>query len=201
MRGNLIAGAMLPLLLAGARVEAQSGPAPAGPAPAAPAATSAETLALARELVATAYPEERRFAMFSATADALNGQIRNSWMGALNNDPGAKAIVERRLDRFLVEGKKVLAAHIPALMDAYAQAYAREFSRDELAQLIVFARSPAGGHFFLRSAAIISDPAFAAANQSYLRDIQPLMNVMREELTTELKGYFAAHPPKASSGS
>ena len=139
--------------------------------------------------------------MFFAAVDAMAGQLRSATMARFNNDPAAKAIMDRSLDRFLAAGKAVIGRHVPAFMDAYAQGYAREFSIAELEQLLAFVQTPAGAHYFLRSSAIIADPAFAAANTDYIRELQPLIEKMRTDLTQELGAYYASHPPKTSVGS
>ncbi len=48
----------------------------------------------------------------------------------------------------------------------------------------------------LRSPAILSDPAFVAANQNYMGELQPVIEPMRENLPPELKNDFAQNPPK-----
>nr|WP_246438804.1 DUF2059 domain-containing protein [Novosphingobium piscinae] len=86
-------------------------------------------------------------------------------------------------------------------MDAYAKGYAREFSVPELEELLTFVKTPVGSHFFLRSSAILADPAFAAANQDYIRELQPQIERMRETLTRELVEHFSKNPPKPTTGS
>lgn len=192
-----------PSAVAPAAPAASSGQAsPSGPAVvAAPAPVDARALATAREIIRVGYPEEKRVGMFTGVLDAMTGQMRAAMMPSLNNDPAAKAMVERKLDGFIPEGKAVMIHHIPAFMEAYAQGYAREFSQDELEQMLTFARTPAGQHFFLRSSAIIADPAFAAANQAYIRELQPLIEKMQRELVAELTAYFMKNPPKPSGNS
>lgn len=181
---------------------APPGPPSAPPAPpAAPAAVDPTRLALARDVIATGFPPEKREALFFAAVDGLIAQMRKVMFAELNNDPGAAAIVNRKVDEFLGKSKGVMVAHIPALMDGMAQAYAREFTVEELTQYRAFAATPGGQHFFLRSSAIISDPAFAAANESYMRELQPLIGKMRDELTAEMIAYFKVHPPKANTRS
>ena len=155
----------------------------------------------AREIIRFGFPEDKRVAMFSSVVDALTTQMRSSMMGELNNDPGAKAIVDRKIDEFLVTGKVVLTRHIPGFMDAYAHAYAREFSQAELTEILAFVKTPAGTHFLSRNSALISDPAFVTENQAYMRDLQPLIQQMQKDLMGDLIGYFAKHPPKPTKSS
>lgn len=172
-----------------------------GPPAAVPAGLDPQALATAREVIRIGYPEEKRLAMFSTALDPLLAQMRSVMMADMNNDPGAKALVDAKLDSFIVMGKGVLAKHIPSFMDAYAQAYAREFSASELNDLLAFVKTPAGGHFLSRSSALISDPAFVSANRAYMVDLQVPIRQMQYELMEELKAYFIKHPPKPSKTS
>lgn len=160
-----------------------------------------QALATAREIIRVGFPEDKRLAMFSGAIDAMTSQMRATMMGELNNDPGAKAIVDGKIDAFIAIGKTVLAQHIPGFMDAYAQGYSREFSQAELTDILGFVKTPAGTHFLSRSSAIIADPAFAAANQSYMRDLQPHIQQMQRELMAELTDYLIKNPPKPAKTS
>lgn len=192
----LMMSAALAALAPAAATAAQ--PAPATPAT---AALDARALATAREIIRVGFPEDKRIEMFSGVVDTMTGQMRSAMMPSLNNDPVAKGMVERKLDSFIPQGKAVMVQHIPAFMDAYAQGYAREFSQAELDQILVFAKTPVGQHYFLRSSAIIADPAFAEANKAYLRELQPLVEKMQRELVAELTAYFMKHPPKPAGSS
>ncbi len=170
------------------------------PAPAI-AAPDPVRLALAREVIATGFPEDKREDLFFGAIDAMLKQMRKVMFAEMHNDPGVTAIANRKIDGFIGASKSALRTHIPALMDGMAQGYAREFSGEELAQFRAFAATSGGQHFFQRSSAIIGDPGFAAANESYLHDLQPMIGKMREELTAELRAYFAKDPPKSTTKS
>lgn len=181
------------LVLIPAPAVAQSSAVPAAPAD---REIDPAALATAREIIRVGFPEEQRTAMFGQVVDSMSAQVRSAMMGPLNNDPGAKAIVERKLTQFLASGKAVMVRHIPAFMDAYAKAFAREFSPAELIAILDFVKTPAGSRFLSRSSVIVSDPAFAAANEAYLRELQPLMQAMQMELRTEMRAYLSQNPPK-----
>ncbi|MDF8331678.1 DUF2059 domain-containing protein [Novosphingobium cyanobacteriorum] len=160
-----------------------------------------EALALARMIISIGFPEAQRSSMFNNLLDTMTGQMRGVFSAKLDNDPRAKAIVEKHLDGFIASSRGIMNAHIPAFMDAYAQGYAREFSIPELQSILDFVKTPAGTHFFSRSSAIIADPAFVSANQDYLRDLQPNIEKMQADLIAELTAYFVEHPPKPNSSS
>ncbi|WP_408590823.1 hypothetical protein [Novosphingobium sp.] len=165
------------------------------------AAPDPERLAIATEVIDQGFPAADREPMFFGAIDGLIAQLRTVHLAQIQNDPGAAAILNRKLDRYIAQAKDVLRTHIPALMGAMARAYSREFTKDELIQLRAFAATSAGRHFFLRSASLLRDPDFAAANVAYARELQPGLVRMRDELTAELKAYFMQHPPKPSSDS
>ncbi|MGV3510685.1 MAG: DUF2059 domain-containing protein [Novosphingobium sp.] len=156
---------------------------------------------VARQIIATGYPVDKREAIFSNAIDAMLVQMRSTMLSSLKNDPGAEKLVNTKVDSFIGESKTILNGHIPALMDAMAQAYSREFSLAELAELKAFASTPTGQHFFLRNSAVLSDPSFRAANEAYMRELMPTIDKMREAIIRDLTAYFAKHPPKPSSGS
>lgn len=156
---------------------------------------------IARQIIATGFPVGKREAIFGNAIDAMLVQMRSTMLLSLKNDPGAERLVNSKIDSFVLESKTILNGHIPALMDAMAQAYSREFSLAELSELRAFADTPAGQHFFLRSSAVLSDPSFRAANEAYMRDLMPTIDKMREETVRDLMAYFAKNPPKPSSGS
>jgi hypothetical protein len=74
------------------------------------------------------------------------------------------------------------------------QAYAREFTLDELRQIRAFADSPAGGHYLSRSTALVADPYVVAANQNYLKEATDLATSLRPELLAKVNAYLAKHP-------
>ena len=116
------------------------------------------------------------------------------------NDPGAKAILDRSLDAYLVKAKALTRSYVPGLIDAIAHAYAREFSNEELDAMGAFFISPAGKHYMSRSMAVLNDRDVAAANRRLFESVQPLIAEMRDGLMRDLTTYFAHHPPKASKG-
>jgi hypothetical protein len=173
------------------------------PAPAAAAASvpDPERLKLGREIVDLSFPVATREAMFFQNVDAALEQIRRTQSASLANDPGAKAMVDQNVNEMIAEAKLVISRHIPLFMEAYARGYGREFSRDELLGIRTFVATPAGRHFVLRGAAILGGLDFKAQNESYLRELQPLMQARQRALQDKLLTYFRNHPPAPAKGS
>ena len=125
-------------------------------------------LAAGRELVALVLPPEQREQVMEA---ALNAMMRNMIAGLeqgsglgkmLADDPNKREV----FDRFIQRQKALALADIkeamPSLVEAYARAYARLFTVDEIDQIRAFAATPAGGKFLRRSSEILSDPDVGA---------------------------------------
>lgn len=178
---------------------------PAASAQADPAVAAANVdpvrLAIAREIVAIAFPEDKREGIFGSAMDATLEQMRATMFSSLKNDVGAEKIVNRKVDGFVAGSKVILRGHMQHLLDALAMSYTREFSEAELSELRSFAKTEAGRHFFQRSSAVMSDPSFKAANEAYMRDLMPSISKMQTELVEELTSYFRENPPKDSAES
>lgn len=158
-------------------------------------------LAIASEIVAIAFPEDKREAIFGSAMDATLEQMRATMFSSLKNDPEAEKIVNRKVDSFVAGSKVILRSHMQDLLDALAKAYTREFSEAELSDMRAFARTDTVRHFFQRSSAVMSDPSFKAANEAYMRDLMPSVTRMQTELVDELSNYFRENPPKDSAAS
>ena len=158
-------------------------------------------LAIASEIVAIAFPEDKREAIFGSAMDATLEQMRATMFSSLKNDVGAEKIVNRKVDSFVAGSKDILRDHMQDLLNALAKAYTREFSEAELSDMRAFARTDTGRHFFQRSSAVMSDPSFKAANEAYMRDLMPSVTRMQTELVDELSNHFRENPPKDSAAS
>jgi hypothetical protein len=167
------------------------------PVPAAPAAApDPANLAIAREIIVIAYPPESRQAMFARLSEAMTAQARDAMLATVGGTLDAE--MQRLLARYLERINAVSAQRnrdgAPRLFDAFARAYARQFSHEDLVQIRAFVGTPAGAHFLQRSADLLSDPDVAEANRAYMtdafRDMQPLI----EELGRDVQAYLRRHP-------
>ena len=154
--------------------------APAQADPSAPAkveAISPERLDLAR-----------RFMAVTDTTDILDSYREMLFQASsAGEDLGAKekAKVQRRIDRYLALAGPTIRAGEPALVDAYARAYAREFSADELRQLIAFAQTPAGRHYIDRYDLLLMSDEITDAQRKLGEDLAPVMEQLGKEMCAE----------------
>ncbi|MBO9498468.1 MAG: DUF2059 domain-containing protein [Novosphingobium sp.] len=188
-----LAGAVL-VLAAPAAATAQETAGGANPAVAnADAPLDPASVALAHRIVDLAFPPEKRKAMFAGVMDALVNQMRGA-MAAANPDGDKElaTIVDHSVQRMFEQMQPIINAHLPDYFDAMANAYARAFSPDELQQLLAFASTQTGQHFFERSTTLLKDPDVIAANQRMTGELLKDM----PQLTAEMKADVAAYVEK-----
>jgi len=136
------------------------------------AAIDPARLAAGRELIAVVMPAEQRDKMIDGMLTAMLG---NLVMGALKGNGGEAALEQspsaRRVFTDFITHARELAlsdvrAAMPELVEAYARAYARMFSVDEMNQIRSFYQTPAGMKFAVRGATLLRDPDVAAWQQA-----------------------------------
>lgn len=149
-------------------------------------------LALAREIIAAGFPEEKREGLFFASMDQMMIQTREATLRtyALEDD-GAIAVLDEWIGDYVADSKEVLRSHIPALMEGMAASYANMFTRDELDDILAFVATPSGQRFFELSPAILAEPNFAAANQAYMNEVQQGMPAAMQDLVSRLQKYLS----------
>lgn len=190
MKKALFAGACaaaLAAVCAPSAVVAQGAQAPSQAEPA------AEEIALARQIVELGYPPEQREELFFGAMDQMTAQMRKGSLATMEaKDPGAIAILDRWLANYLADGKVVLRRHLPVIMNGITQSYASLFTEQELRDILAFVSTPSGKSFFVQSSNILSQPAFAEANQAYMTDVLAGLPAARAALMKELAEYYAA---------
>jgi hypothetical protein len=176
---KLISGSLLVALVSSAAWAAAPQPAAHAPeeiAQAEDAAPSAERVTLARRLIGlTLSPDEfmeivRTSALQTATEKLVGADYK-----------GDGSELEKEVNRFVARMEPAIRGQIPNLTEAYAQAYAREFSADELTEPIAFAQSPAGKHYISRVDFMDADPAVLEAQQGITEAMMPVLEEMRKE--------------------
>jgi len=197
--GGQVEGGVMKAMVAsifGALLLAASAPSAAAPVTSPPADQPAK-LAEANAIIEIMFPPAERERTFDKLAADLAGQFRAGMPASASTDPGFKAIVDQYLDRALQLQKPLLRKHLPAMFEAMALAYTREFSITELRNIHAFAETPAGRHYLSRSTAILSDPAVAKVNSEMIADAQKLSMALITEMKDELLAYLKAHPEVA----
>lgn len=178
-------------------------PAPAlaaSPTPVPVQAVDALRLAVAREVVALAWPPEQREAMMHKLMTAMTSQFKASVRLETITDPGLKKIMEDYFDSIPTFLQPSVSDFLPKQMDAIAHAYARKFTLVELQDVRTFAQTPSGSRFLHESMDVMSDPDVAAANTAYFKDITMLSQSVADDLKTKIEAYLKDHPearPKA----
>lgn len=169
-------------LLAGASTLAAAAPPPAEPlvpqnsVMAEPAPPSLERQALARRYVSLTLPPDKFIAGMRFSTSRMVVALRTA-SGDASDGPDFDSFMERFMA--LLETK--LRDRVPNIMEAYSQAYAREFSADELQQMIAFAQSPAGQHYLAKQFDLASDPAVQLQEQGLQADVPGILHQLEKE--------------------
>jgi hypothetical protein len=154
-------------------------------------------MAEAQAVVAGVMPPEQRDQMVEQATRDLTGQIAASLDLDEIGDDGLVALFNAYRKDVMTAVMPTVHANMPKLSDAIAVAYTHEFSLAELKDIRAFAQTPSGKHYLSRSSAILGDPAVAAANTAYLRDVQKASAPTLEAFKAKVIAYFEAHPEVA----
>jgi hypothetical protein len=165
------------------------------PAAAAPGtAANPEAVALGRQIVDAAFPPATRQAMLEQMMNAMLDQMKAGMPLEEISDPGLRQILLDHLASVPKLLRPTTTAFLPKQMDAVAQAYARMFSVAELKDIAAFSRTSSGKSFLARNSEVMSDPAVAAVNAEYFREVQAVNARVTPELSRKMEAYVKAHP-------
>lgn len=142
-----------------------------------PAPVEAHAEVLAREFVDLLYPA-------AVYEQEYVDEMRGAWLAPLESieQPKIKAEMRRSIEREIDKVAPILRQHYPKIMSAYASTYAKEFTVDELRQIVDFAKSPAGSHFLRDRDAAEFDERVGEAGDGLLEALEPLVDEMRTAL-------------------
>ncbi len=151
------------------------------------ASISLVELQLASEIIDTAYPQGSREPMFMAVSEQMEQQVMASVMQQMGDVPaGARKVIHDWQATVTGQQREILRRHIPAIMQAWAESYANIFSEAELRDILAFVQTDTGRTFLMKSTDVISDPAFASANQAYMDETMALMQDRMPDLISGL---------------
>lgn len=191
MKRHILLAATLALSPAAAFAQA---PAPT-PAPAPEPAP--DRLAKAKEVMALIFPEGQREAMMRSMLNSMNGSLRAGLSQMLQGQqltdaqrPILQAFVERQQKR----SQEQVIAEMPALIDAIARAYARQFSMTELTDLAAFFKTPSGKAYIAKSMTMMGDPDVAAVQTRLMQNSMTGMQGDMKQLAADMKAAAAKTP-------
>ena len=133
----------------------------------------------------------RRFVSLSLTADRYMESTREAFVASTlsrfedleTDDDWADA--EKKMGNVFAKIEPGLRERFPKLIEANAQAYAREYSAAELQQLILFAGSPAGQHYLSSREFVEEDQGVLDATQHMWEAAMPVMEELQKEMCAE----------------
>jgi len=149
-------------------------------------------LAVAKEVVDIAFPQESRLKFFESVMTPLMAQMRAAatTVAGSERDPGLETITDRFINKALIDIKDDLAVNSPGLFAAIARAYARSFSVDELVEIKTFVSTPTGAKYIQRSPETLADPDVAAWNTAYMVRLKLKIEAARKSLVDEVAAYL-----------
>jgi hypothetical protein len=138
--------------------------------------TSAETLGLAR-----------RFVALTVSKDELIDGIRTGFMQgtarsleAIEDEKERSAVAEQ-VQRYAMRLEPKIKASVPGILEAYAQVYAREFSTEELREMVLFGETPAGKHYLSRIGGLDGEPEVTEAYEKLQENLMPVVDEANKE--------------------
>lgn len=185
-------------LLTATPVLAQTAP----PHPAASSAVDPAKLVIARDVINVVLPPDQRDKMFESVLDStmrnvMAGAMQGSGVGEeIKGNPKIQAVFERFVERQRGFAMADLRIAMPDLVEAYARAYARMFSLDDLQAIRTFVQTPAGAHFVQRSSAMLADPDVAAWQRRLAAKGAARQQAELEKLKAELLSIRTSAPGK-----
>jgi len=157
-----------------------------------PAEVDPVSLEMAHQILDIGYPPARRSEMFASVMKAMTDQARaNMAQFGLADDKDFQAVLDRTTQRMWDQMSVTMSASLPDIFESMAHAYARLFSREDLAAMLAFAKTPAGQHFFQRSPGILTDPDVTAANQRVMTKLMAKLPDIVRQNRQDIEDYVA----------
>ena len=150
------------------------------------------SLAVAHQIIAIAFPPEKRSQMFASVVDSIVDHSRKAMEDLhFNTDKDFQAVIQRSTQRMFDQLKASINAALPDYFESMARAYARSFSPDDLITILAFVKTPAGQHYFERAPLLLKDPDVNAANQRMVAQLMGKMPEISRENRQDIEDYVA----------
>ena len=139
-------------------------------------------MVLARRFLALAMPEDRALQDMRDLSQRVIAAAAAIDDGEGDSDP---EWTKNYMDRVLVKAAPIIRDHMLSIREVTAFVYAREFSSAELQDMIAFAQTPAGQHYWAREHFIDLDPSIVAQEKLMQDAMAPVYFEVRKELCQE----------------
>jgi len=138
---------------------------------------SFEKLQLARRFVSLAVRTDDMVEMMKIGM----AQGSSAKLDGLTEDETEKAEAEKDMKRIMALMEPRVRQRMPNVLESYAVVYARDYSTEELQQMVTFAQSPAGQHYFAHNLAVQGDPIVVRQLEGFRSDLWPAMEEFPKE--------------------
>jgi hypothetical protein len=129
----------------------------------------------------------RRFVALTISSDELIDGIRTGVMqGAMRSldaieDEKERSAVADQVQRYAAGLEPRIKESVPGILEAYARVYAREFSTEELREMVLFGDTPTGKHYLTSVGAMDSEPEVTEAYEKLQENLMPAVDEANEE--------------------
>ena len=193
MRAAVALAAVCLGLLASPVCAAEAAPREGSAAP----ALDPEAIALGHDILEVLSPQAERMSRYNARIKGLTEQIRASALAGLDaENPALKVVTDRSMDRMWAELGKVVESNLPGFYEAYARAYARRFSLQELREIKAFAMTAAGRKYLHDSTTLFQDPDVIVAQQRLMDSMTADMPRLQKQMKDEVAAVVAKSAAK-----
>lgn len=133
----------------------------------------------------------RKFISVSLPADDTIENIRAGFLGSASadlmevEDKAEREAATAKMDAVFTRFEPKLRELLPQFLEANAQAYAQEFSADELRQMLAFAESPTGRHYTAQKQMLGMSPDVVRAQYQLIHGIEPMVEELRRQACAE----------------
>ncbi|WP_353230759.1 DUF2059 domain-containing protein [Novosphingobium sp.] len=156
-----------------------------------------DKLVLARQIIAIALPPEHANAMVSRMMGAITRGSQREFSAITHDDPGLNKLVGDTMHEVEQEARKYLIATMPEMSVAMSRAYARNFTHDELLQILAFGQTPAGTKYLSRASEFMQDPDVQAFMTKLMSQVGVLTTPAVRSLVPKIDAYLKDHPELA----
>lgn len=166
----------------------------AGVARADPAPAADPSMALATSIIEVIIPPDHSDDYVGHMVAAIAAPTRAQLQRLDRGDPAMHKLIDDYTTQLFAITRDIMIQDMPALRAAMAHAYSRNFTRDELAEILAFARTPTGAKYLSRAADLMQDSEMQALMLQIGNETRVRMDPLNAKFRADITAYSIAHP-------